>query len=173
MRRSHQSHSRHGAAPIELMMALPMLTVLFMLLLTIAAAGVVCSSVEITAREQAWASRHRMASDDALSLNLSARQDRELQRIFAAGPQPSLPQRMLRTGKSATFAEQQQQHGLQILVERLPQANASHTFFHGTWDHREIRFDRPARHRELRLERRLLAFSPSGFSHKAFERLMP
>jgi len=169
----HKRRCRAGIAPIELLITLPLLAVLFITLLTTAAAGLLSFEVAVAARNRAWEKIETSSATSSMQLPISLALESEITKIFrfdqasrSTSPSPT------QAGFIEEVAEARLTFGYEPIVSQLPTAQRRHCVMTGRWDHRELEFtnapddnlspedDEDRYHRRLCLERRVKAFSP-------------
>jgi hypothetical protein len=165
--------ARTGIAPIELLITFPLLAVLFITLLTTAAAGLLSFDVAVAARNRAWDKIETSSATSSMHLPISPTLESELAQIFRADqanrsqtPSPT------QIGLIEERAEARLTFGYEAIVRQLPSAKRRHSVLGDSWDHRRIEFDTAAdeslpaeneggkHHFRLCLDSRIQAFSP-------------
>lgn len=118
--RQRHSPSRRGIAPLELVMALPILAAVWMLLMWLGKAVVVQSEVTVEARRQTTAERFDVTDGKPL---------RFLENGLVTGDETTLSRTV------------NQEVAVSRLTERLPTPASTFTMQAGTWDHRQLPLD--------------------------------
>lgn len=119
-RRNDLPRSRRGVAPLELVLALPMLAAFWMLLMWLGEAVVAQTHATVEARRQTTAERFDVTEGDPLLF---------LQNGLVTGDQTTLSRTV------------EQRVAVNHVTEKLPIPESTFTMQAGTWDHRQLPLD--------------------------------
>lgn len=163
---------RDGVATIEMLMILPLFAVLFLMLYTIAAGGLEAFRVAVRSHNLAWQSQNDIASTQPLAFSITTSVTRKVPQIFNLdNSRPELVSARARAGKVQAKSEGCLEIGFANITRQLPIISRQHTLLNGTWDDRELAFEKQSHHPPLGLERRLNAFGVPDLA--AFMVLLP
>lgn len=159
---------RSGVATIELLMSLPMLAALFMLVLTVTAAGLASLSTVVAARNTAWNQRNAAAPEARLEVAIPGDLDDVLR-----GKADKMFDKDVSKGEVSGSAAGRLIYGYKPLVDELPSVERQHVLFAGVWDGDAVAFDKSGNDRPLTLDSRFENFGLSRDVRSAFRELVP
>jgi len=160
---------RAALAPIELLMALPLLAILLLITLTIASGGLAMLGTQLAARNQASSHPGKNGAQRVPETTSALEKARKLTRPFHVATRDIVPP----SGQVVGHATTQLDFGFAPLLDHLPAVERSHTELTGTWDYHALEFAAEDQHLPLCLEPRLTAFCPKGFQVSIFQQLVP
>lgn len=169
---NHPRAFRRAIAPVELLLTLPLLAVLFLMLLTTAAAGLLSFDVVNRARDKAWEARNDAAGATPLNFSIDQQLARKLNKFFEAGPAPRIPVSLIQAGAVNGQVHDRLEFGYDEMLQHLSSIHRQHSLLNGCWDSREIGFDDEKSKQKLTLDRRIGAFSPPTLDLTAFAGLV-